>query len=93
MSLIAPTNCSDCAYARKENEKMYCPFHDLPVRPNLVCDDFLHEMDSPQWKSLTDGITGQEKKVPQYTGMDIFTYVMTIVLLVFPSLLWLLSLL
>ena len=92
MSQGTPTNCGDCAYVRKNDGKMYCPFHDLPVRQNLVCDDFLHELDSPQWKSLTDGMTGQEMKVPQYTWTDIFTYICTIIMIACGILLCVISL-
>lgn len=78
------TNCGDCAYVQKENGKMWCPFHDLPVNAKLVCDDFLDEYDSPQWKSLSKGMTEETnaRKVPQYTSLDILAYVLTGVLLI-----------
>ena len=74
------TNCGDCAYVKKEGNKMWCPFHDVAVSSRLVCDDFLNEMDSPQWQSLLDGMGDQNtsaKKVPQYTALDIGSYILS----------------
>lgn len=79
------TNCGGCAYVQKQDGRMWCPFHDLPVNSKLVCDDFIDEYDSPQWASLTKGLTegvSPKRKVPQYTGLDILAYLITGVLLV-----------
>lgn len=79
------TNCGNCAYVQREDGRMWCPFHDQPVNSRLVCDDFLDEYDSPQWQSLSKGITEEgsaRSKVPQYTGLDILAYLITGVLLI-----------
>ena len=79
------TNCGDCAYAQKESGKMWCPFHDVPVSSRLVCDDFLNEYDSPQWRSLTEGMThsnSASKKAPQYTSLDILAYALSGLLII-----------
>lgn len=78
-------NCGDCAYVQKENGKLWCPFHDLPVRSDLVCDEFLDEYDSPQWQSLINGMeenSNPRPKVPQYTASDIVAYVCTFVIII-----------
>lgn len=88
------TNCGNCAYVQKEDGRMWCPFHDLPVNSKLVCDDFLDEYDSPQWTSLSRGMTEGEnakKRVPQYTGLDILAYLITGALLVGVTLLYIVS--
>lgn len=84
MGTYSITNCGDCAYAQKENRKMWCPFHDLPVNNKLVCDDFLNEFDSPQWKSLSKGMSENTtvRKVPQYTSLDILAYIISGVLII-----------
>lgn len=74
------TNCGDCAYAKKDGNKMWCPFHDIAVSSKLVCDDFLNEFDSPQWNSLLEGMGDKNtfrKKVPQYTALDIGSYILS----------------
>lgn len=72
------TNCGDCAYIRKEGNGMWCPFHDAPVNKKLVCDDFLDEFDSPQWRSLMKEEGGNKKVFPDHTGLDIFAYLLTL---------------
>lgn len=71
------TNCSNCAYVQNINGNMWCPFHDVQVNGNLVCDDFLDEYDSPQWKSLTDSMTDKNsgKSYVQYTKTDLVMYI------------------
>lgn len=74
------THCGDCAYVIKENGRMWCPFHDVAVSSKLVCDDFLDEYDSPQWRSLTTEMTGTAKKqysLPQHTAKDIIAYIIS----------------
>lgn len=74
------TNCGDCAYVKEADGKLWCPFHDLPVHRKVVCDDFLNELDSPQWNSLLDGLGADNtsrKKVPQYTAFDIGSYILS----------------
>lgn len=77
------TNCGDCAYAQKSDGKIWCKFYDVEVNPSLVCDDFLNEFDSPQWISLSSGMTDNSQfsvKTQQYTKEDIFAYFLTAVL-------------
>lgn len=74
--------CNNCAYANKNRQTMWCPFHDEPIHGNLVCDDFLDEYQAPQWKSLTgDLANGNNSKssVAQFTGKDITAYVLSII--------------
>ena len=74
------THCGDCAYVIKENGRMWCPFHDVAVNSNLVCDDFLDEYDSPQWRSLTSEMTGtvrRQRPVSQHTTKDIVAYIIS----------------
>ena len=65
-------NCSTCAYVRKEGNRLWCPFHDEPVSAKLICNDFLDEYQSPQWKSLAAGMAegGKPNSVPQFTVKD-----------------------
>lgn len=72
------TNCGDCAYVRKTNNRMWCPFHDAPVSNNRVCDDFLDEFDSPQWRSLMKHEKDNKSRLRDYTGRDIFAYLLTL---------------
>lgn len=79
------TNCGDCAYVKKEDGRMWCPFHDLPVNSKLVCDDFLDEYDSPQWQSLAkemNAAKANDSKIPQFTSLDVLAYVCTVILLI-----------
>ena len=74
------THCGDCAYVIKENGRMWCPFHDVAVSTKLVCDDFLDEYDSPQWRSLCNGMNTSKKthvSFPQHTKKDILFYIIT----------------
>lgn len=47
-------NCGQCAYVKKEGDKMWCPYHDDPVSDRLVCDDFLDEYQAPLYASMVD---------------------------------------
>lgn len=76
----AVTNCSECAYVKKENGKLWCPFHDVPVSSRLVCDEFLDEYQSPSWQSLSAGMQdgrARRKRIPQHTRIDVVAYVVT----------------
>lgn len=70
------TNCSECAYSRKDENPIWCPFHDLPVSNKLVCDDFLNEFESPQWHSLLKTESLNES-VKNFTGRDIIALIIT----------------
>lgn len=85
------TNCGDCAYAKKTDQGMWCPFHDEPVSSKLVCDDFLNEYESPQWKSLAAGMNENASSggtVPQFTGKDLFVFVLTGIIFVLNIAIW-----
>lgn len=72
------TNCGDCAYVKKDGNKMWCPFHDVAVSNKLVCDDFLNEYDSPQWQSLLEGMGDKNispNTIPQFTISDVVAYI------------------
>lgn len=77
MATKNPVNCSGCAYAKKSGNGIWCPFHDVAVSSKLVCDNFLDEMDSPQWNSLANSLNNEEKKTPRFTGKDIGAYILT----------------
>ncbi len=46
--------CAECAYVQKTGDEMWCPFHDLRVASNLVCDNYLDIYASPLYTSLAE---------------------------------------
>ena len=73
-------NCGLCAYAQKENGKIWCPFHDEAVSEKLVCDDFLDEFQAPLYESLAD----QNTRIPVTVIIkDVIAYAFITGLIVF----------
>lgn len=75
-------HCDKCAYVKKTDQGMWCPFHDAAVTNTNYCPDFLDEFESPQWKSLARGMTGENNKATSkniFMGGDITAVVIIIV--------------
>lgn len=70
------SNCSICAYKQDTSQGMWCPFHDTAVSQKLYCDDFLDDMDSPQWKHLIDAMNEKKISVRQLLLGDILALIL-----------------
>ena len=71
--------CGNCAYADKRENIMWCPFHDEPIRSNLVCNDFLDTLESPQSKALFESLANGKCEFTQYTNKDIIAYILSVI--------------
>lgn len=71
--------CGNCAYADRSRNVLWCPFHDQPVHNNLVCDDFLDTLESPQSVALFESLSDSTSEIVQHTGKDITAYVISII--------------
>ena len=68
-------NCYFCAYKQETSNGIWCPYHDAAVTRRNVCDDFLHHMETPQWKSLIEDINETPKSpVRQILIWDVLAY-------------------
>lgn len=82
MSTNEVKGCINCAYLQEENGRMWCPFHDLPVTKQNVCNWFLSKFDAPDMVDLMEACAhGRHQEMPQYTFRDKVFYWLTWILL------------